>query len=70
MNYSLHHVHLICKDLETMINFFKEAIGARFVEHRKFGTTENAMIIGGRSPYKPTCSADAMEIGTNDFWLH
>ena len=26
MNYSLHHVHLICKDLETMINFFKKLL--------------------------------------------
>jgi len=44
MNFSLHHVHLICKDLETMINFFKEAIGARFVEHRKFGTADGATL--------------------------
>ena len=44
MTYSLHHVHLICKDLETMINFFKEAIGARFVEHRKFGTADGATL--------------------------
>ena len=44
MTYSLHHVHLICKDLEEMIHFFKEAIGARFVEHRKFGTADGATL--------------------------
>ena len=44
MTYSLHHVHLICKDLEKMISFFKEAIGARFVEHRKFGTADGATL--------------------------
>ena len=44
MTYSLHHVHLICKDLEEMISFFKEAIGARFVEHRKFGTADGATL--------------------------
>ena len=44
MNYSLHHVHLICKDLEKMISFFKDAIGARFVEHRKFGTADGATL--------------------------
>ena len=44
MTYSLHHVHLICKDLEEMIRFFKEAIGARFVEHRKFGTADGATL--------------------------
>ena len=44
MNYSLHHVHLICKDLEKMIGFFEEAIGARLVEHRKFGTADGATL--------------------------
>jgi len=44
MNYSLHHVHLICKDLEKMIGFFKESIGAKFVEHRKFGTADGATL--------------------------
>ena len=44
MNYSLHHVHLICKDLEKMIAFFEDDIGARFVEHRKFGTADGATL--------------------------
>jgi catechol 2,3-dioxygenase-like lactoylglutathione lyase family enzyme len=44
MNYSLHHVHLICKDLEKMIGFFEDAIGARLVERRKFGTADGATL--------------------------
>ena len=44
MTYSLHHVHLICRDLEKMIGFFEEAIGAEFVEHRKFGTADGATL--------------------------
>ena len=44
MTYRLHHVHLICKDLEKMIVFFENAIGARFVAHRKFGTADGATL--------------------------
>ena len=44
MNFSLHHVHLICKDLEKMIRFFEDAIGAKLVEHRKFGTADGATL--------------------------
>jgi catechol 2,3-dioxygenase-like lactoylglutathione lyase family enzyme len=44
MTYSLHHVHLICRDLEKMIGFFEEAIGAKLVERRKFGTADGATL--------------------------
>jgi catechol 2,3-dioxygenase-like lactoylglutathione lyase family enzyme len=44
MTYSLHHVHLICKDLEKMIGFFEDDIGARLVERRKFGTADGATL--------------------------
>jgi catechol 2,3-dioxygenase-like lactoylglutathione lyase family enzyme len=44
MTFSLHHVHLICKDLENMIGFFDDAIGARLVERRKFGTADGATL--------------------------
>jgi len=44
MTFSLHHVHLICKDLENMIGFFNNAIGARLVERRKFGTADGATL--------------------------
>ena len=44
MTYSLHHVHLICRDLEKMISFFEEAIGTKLVERRKFGTADGATL--------------------------
>jgi catechol 2,3-dioxygenase-like lactoylglutathione lyase family enzyme len=44
MTYSFNHVHLICRDLEKMIGFFEEAIGAKLVERRKFGTAEGAAL--------------------------
>ena len=44
MIYSLHHVHLICRDLEKMIGFFEEVIGAELVERRKFGTADGATL--------------------------
>ncbi|UCF92211.1 MAG: VOC family protein [Desulfobacterales bacterium] len=42
MTYGFHHVHLICKDLEEMINFFADVIGARLVARQKFGTADGA----------------------------
>jgi len=44
MTYRLHHIHLICRNLETMINFFTDAIGATLVERRKFGTADGATL--------------------------
>jgi catechol 2,3-dioxygenase-like lactoylglutathione lyase family enzyme len=44
MTYSLHHVHLICRDLEKMISFFEEAIGSKLVKRRKFGTADGATL--------------------------
>jgi catechol 2,3-dioxygenase-like lactoylglutathione lyase family enzyme len=44
MTYHLHHIHLICRDLETMIGFFTDSIGASLVERRKFGTADGATL--------------------------
>ena len=44
MNYRLHHVHLICKDLEGMINFFTDDLGAALVARQKFGTADGASL--------------------------
>ena len=44
MTYRLHHVHLICKDLEGMINFFTDALGATLVARKKFGTADGASL--------------------------
>jgi catechol 2,3-dioxygenase-like lactoylglutathione lyase family enzyme len=44
MNYRLHHLHLICKDLEGMIDFFTEALSATLIARKKFGTADGASI--------------------------
>jgi len=44
MTYRLHHIHLICRNLETMISFFTDALGAKLVERRKFGTANGATL--------------------------
>ena len=44
MTYRFHHVHLICKDLEGMINFFTEAVGAILFTLKKFGTADGASL--------------------------
>lgn len=44
MTYRLHHLHLICKDLEGMISFFTEALDATLVARKKFGTADGATL--------------------------
>ena len=44
MAYRFHHVHIVCKDLEKMIRFFTEALGARLIALKKFGTADGASI--------------------------
>lgn len=44
MNYRFHHVHLICKDLERMIDFFKNNLGAALIERKQFGTADGASL--------------------------
>jgi len=44
VTYSFHHVHLVCRDLEQMIDFFVEVIGAKLVKRRKFGNAEGAAL--------------------------
>lgn len=44
MAYQFHHVHIICKDLEQMISFFTDAIGAELIARRKFGTADGASL--------------------------
>ena len=44
MNYRVHHFHLVCSDLEQMISFMTETLGAELVERRKFGTADGATL--------------------------
>jgi catechol 2,3-dioxygenase-like lactoylglutathione lyase family enzyme len=44
MSYRFHHVHIICKDLEKMVGFFSEVLGAKLIDRRKFGTADGACL--------------------------
>ena len=44
MTYRFNHLHLLCRDLESMIGFFTDAMGARLVERKQFGGANGAEI--------------------------
>ena len=44
MSFRFHHVHIICKDLEKMIAFFTECLGADLARRKKFGTADGASL--------------------------
>lgn len=44
MTYRFHHLHLICKNLEQMIGFFTDALGAALIARKKFGTADGASL--------------------------
>ena len=50
--YTLAHLHVICRDMEKMIRFWSEALGAEFVEYRTFGDDPGAIMrFGGLEIY-------------------
>ncbi len=44
MTYQFHHIHLICRNLDQMIDFFSKTLGVKLVELRKFGTADGATL--------------------------
>ncbi len=44
---TLDHLHLICEDLEEMIRFWRDGIGASFIEYRTFGGAQGAVLLLG-----------------------
>jgi catechol 2,3-dioxygenase-like lactoylglutathione lyase family enzyme len=44
MKYQFHHIHLICRNLDQMIDFFSKTLGVKLVERRKFGTADGATL--------------------------
>jgi catechol 2,3-dioxygenase-like lactoylglutathione lyase family enzyme len=44
MSFCLHHVHIICKDLEKMIGFFTNDLKANLIRRKKFGTADGASL--------------------------
>ena len=44
MTYRFHHLHIVCRDLEKMIDFFVGSLGATLVVLKKFGTADGATL--------------------------
>ena len=44
MFFELHHIHLVCSDLEKMVRFFSETLGAKFIDYRKFQNADGATL--------------------------
>jgi catechol 2,3-dioxygenase-like lactoylglutathione lyase family enzyme len=44
MTFRFNHVHLICRKLEPMINFFCNILGAKLIARRKFRTADGATL--------------------------
>lgn len=42
--FSLDHLHLICEDLEGMIRFWTDGLGASFKEYKIFGGAQGAVL--------------------------
>ena len=42
MNFKLDHIHLLCKDLEGMRDFFIDSLGATLIAMKKFGGADGA----------------------------
>lgn len=40
----LQHAHIICRDLQGMIDFWVGVLGAKFVEYRQFGGADGAVL--------------------------
>jgi catechol 2,3-dioxygenase-like lactoylglutathione lyase family enzyme len=51
-SFSFDHLHIVCLDLETMVDFWTTALGCKLVERRPFDTAAGAVIeIGGVALY-------------------
>ena len=54
------HVHLCCTDLDAMVHFWTEALGASFVRFRKYGGAEGAVVtLSGVQTFLKKTPADA-----------
>ncbi|MDP1990717.1 MAG: VOC family protein [Syntrophales bacterium] len=62
MKYRLHHLHLICSDLDKMIKFLTNTLGGKFVSFRKFGTADGAIIDLAGAPIFLRVARDGEEI--------
>ena len=43
--FKVNHLHIICQDLQNMIEFWKTGLGASFKEYRSFGPADGAVLM-------------------------
>lgn len=54
------HIHLLCTDLNAMVEFWTKGIGATFVKYRKFGGADGAVVdLAGTPIFLKLAPADA-----------
>ncbi len=62
--FKINHLHIICQDLQNMIEFWTNGLGARFKEYRSFGPADGAVLmvdtlqVNLRVPKEDESSAD------------
>ena len=44
MPYRLNHIHIVCEDLQKMIDFFTDNFGVKLIAMRKFGDADGASL--------------------------
>lgn len=44
MAYTLNHIHLVCRDLQRMVDFFTQNFGAELIAMKKFGGADGASL--------------------------
>ena len=44
MGYKLNHIHLVCRNLQQMIDFFSENFGASLITMKQFGGADGASL--------------------------
>ena len=45
--FKVNHLHIICQDLQNMIEFWTTGVGAHFKEYRAFGGADGAVLMVG-----------------------
>jgi len=47
-NFRFNHLHVVCQDLQTMVEFWTDVLGGHLLERRQFGSADGATVdLGG-----------------------
>ena len=65
MTYRLHHIHLLCSDLEKTLAFFTKVLGAALVERKQFGGADGASLDLNGTPVNLRVAREDEKISTD-----